>query len=66
MEKPPRITKELEAKALGLLRMNLDFSKSHPTVMKLLRELESLGLLTSVQQGRRKLAFVLADTEISL
>ena len=39
---------------------------SHPTAMKLLRELENLGLLTRTQQGRRKQAFVLADTEISL
>lgn len=39
---------------------------SHPTAMKLLRELENLGLLTRTRQGRRKQAFVLADTEISL
>lgn len=39
---------------------------SHPTAMKLLRELERLGLLIQTRQGRRKLTFILADVEIRL
>lgn len=41
-------------------------SVSHPTAMKLLRELVNLGLLTRAGQGHRKQTFVLAGVEIRI
>lgn len=46
--------------------VSLLLNVSHPTAMKLLKELEKLGLVERTQHGKRKQTFVLSNVEIKL